>query len=143
VQLTQADRPPTRPDGPRPGDSTVRAYPPDSPLYKSQKPHSPCPNQIWHLWTVRPSRPDGPHYNSGTVPRAASSGQDCGRSGPRPRWSAVQMNRTCSKWTDYGPHWRIADGPPSRPGRSAHPKTLHFSNTLLKGFLTHENLKRC
>jgi hypothetical protein len=31
VQLTQANRPPTRPDGPRPGDSTVRAYPPDSP----------------------------------------------------------------------------------------------------------------
>jgi hypothetical protein len=85
VQLTQADRPPTRPDGPRPRDSTVRAYPPDSPYYKSQKPHNPCPNHIWHLRTVRPSRPDGPHYNSGTVPRAASSGQDCGRYGPKAR----------------------------------------------------------
>jgi hypothetical protein len=31
VELTQADHPPTRPDGPRPGDSTVWAYPPDSP----------------------------------------------------------------------------------------------------------------
>jgi hypothetical protein len=34
---------------------------------------------------VRPSRPDGSHYNSGTVSRAASSGQDCGRSGPKVR----------------------------------------------------------
>jgi hypothetical protein len=57
---------------------------------------------------------------------------------PRPERSAVQMNRTCPKWTDFGPHWRITDGPPLRPGRSAHPKTLHFSNKLLKEFLTHE-----
>jgi hypothetical protein len=34
---------------------------------------------------VRPTRPDDPHYNSGTVPRAAFSGQDCGRSGPKAR----------------------------------------------------------
>jgi hypothetical protein len=67
------------------GVSNVRTYPPDSPYNKSQKPHSPSPNQIWHLRTVRPSRSDGPHYNSGTVPRAASFGQDCGRSSPKAR----------------------------------------------------------
>jgi hypothetical protein len=56
----------------------------------------------------------------------------------RPGRSTVQMNRTCPKWTDFEPHWRIADGPPTRPGRSAHPKTWHFSSKLLKGFLTQE-----
>jgi hypothetical protein len=112
------------------------------------------------LWTVRSTNP-----KNHTVPAQTKFGT-CGRStqqgqtvrtiirgpcreqpslvrtadgpAPRPGRSAVQMNRTCLKWTDFGPHWRIADSPPTRPGRSAHPKTWHFSNKLLKGFLTDE-----
>jgi ATP-dependent phosphoenolpyruvate carboxykinase len=94
VVLTHADRPPTRPDGPRPGsqycsdlssEQSVVQIPKTTQLLS--KPNlAPA-----DLRTVRPSRPAGPHYNSGTVPRAASSGQDHGRSSPK-AWTVRSTN---------------------------------------------------
>ena len=52
------------------------------------------PNIVWAgtVWflgivlrIVRPTQPDGPRYNSGTGPKPAFSGHDCGRSGPKAR----------------------------------------------------------
>jgi hypothetical protein len=97
-----------------------------------------CPNHIWHLRTVRSSKPDGPHYNSGTVPKAAFSGQDCGRSGPKARTvrSAKEPHRSkvVRLRTPLVDHGRSALK--TRTVRAS--KTLHFSNKLLKEYLTRE-----
>jgi hypothetical protein len=137
-QLTRADRPPTRPDGLRPETvlsglilQTVRST-------NRKKTHSPCPNHIWHLRTVRSSKPDGPHYNSGTVPKAVFSGQDCGWSGPKARTvrSAKEPHRSevvrlRTPLVDRG-----RSTLKTRTVRAS--KTLHFSNKLLKEYLTRE-----
>jgi hypothetical protein len=51
-------------------------------------------------------------------------------SAPRPGRSTVQRNRTCPKWSDFGPNWWIANGPPSRPRRSAHPRLCTFQSSF-------------
>jgi hypothetical protein len=48
----------------------------------------------------------------------------------RPGRSAVQRNKIGPKWSDFRPLWWIEDGPPSRPGRSAHPRLCTFQTSL-------------
>jgi hypothetical protein len=76
---------PTRPDGPRPGSQYCPGLSSGQSVVQIPKTTQSLPKPIWHLRTVRPTRPDGPHNNSGTVPRAAFSGQDCRRSSPKAR----------------------------------------------------------
>jgi hypothetical protein len=76
---------PTRPDSPRPGSQYYPGLSSRQSVVQIPKTTQSLPKLVWHLWTVRPIRPDGPHNNSGTAPRAAFSGQDCGRSGPKAR----------------------------------------------------------
>jgi hypothetical protein len=90
------------------------------------------------MQTVRPSKPDGPHYNSGTDPKAVFSGQDCGRSDPKARTVRSAKEQDMSEVV-------ILRTPLVDRGQSAFKtqtvrtsKTLHFLNKLLKEFLTHE-----
>jgi hypothetical protein len=88
--------------------------------------------------TVRPSKPDGPHYNSGTVPKAVFSSQDCGRSGPKARTVRGAKEQDLSEVVRLRTPLvdRERSALKTRTVRAS--KTLHFSNKLLKGFLTHE-----
>jgi hypothetical protein len=79
------------------GVSIVRAYPPDSPEYKSQKPHSPCPNQFG---TYGQSALQGQMVHTiiqGLCREQPSLVRTADGLAPRPGRSAVQMNRTSPK----------------------------------------------
>jgi hypothetical protein len=136
--LTRADRPPIRPDGPRP-ETVLSGLVPRTVRSTNLKNHTvpvqtifdTCGLSARHSRTVR-TIIQGLTRNQPSLVRTAD--------GPtlRPGRSAVQRNKIAPKWSDFGPLWWIADGPPSRPGRSAHPRLCNFSNVLLKEFLTQE-----
>jgi hypothetical protein len=124
--LTQADRPPIRPDGPRP-ETVLSGLVPRTVHSTNLKNHTvpvqtifdTCGLSARHTRTVR-TIIHGLTRNQPSLVRTAD--------GPalRPGRSAVQRNKIAPKWSDFGPLWWIADGPPSRLGRSAHPRLCNF-----------------
>jgi hypothetical protein len=64
---------------------TIHSTNPKNHTVPAQTKFGTCGQSALQGRTVRPTRPDSPHNNTGTVPRAAFSGQDCGWSGPKVR----------------------------------------------------------
>jgi hypothetical protein len=117
--LTQADRPPIRPDGPRPETvlsglvpRTVRSTNLQNHTVPVQTIFDTCGLSARHSRTVR-AIIQGLTRNQPSLVRTADGPQCTGT-----RW--------LPKWSDFGPLWWIADGPPSRSGRSAHPRLCNF-----------------
>ena len=115
--LTRADRSPIRPDGPRP--ETVRSIIPKNHTVPTQTIFGTCGLSAHQSRTIR-TIIQGLSRNQHSLVRTAD--------GPalRPGRSAVQRNKIGPKWSDFGPLWWIADGPPSRLGWSAHPRLCIF-----------------
>jgi hypothetical protein len=87
----------------------------------------------------RPRLTGGPSaYNSGTDPKPPSSGQDCGRSGPKARTvrSAIEHRVNTNGQTLDLLEDRGRSAPKGRTVRAT--KTSQISNMLLNELLTHE-----
>jgi hypothetical protein len=122
--------PPMRPDGPRPETvlsglilRTVRSTNPKNHTVPAQTIFGTCglsAQQSRMVHTII----QGLYRKQPSLVRTADA------PALRPGRSAVQRNKIGSKWSDFGPLWWIADGPPSRPERSAHPRLCTFQTSF-------------
>jgi hypothetical protein len=129
-QLTRAGRPTTRPDRPRP-ETVLSGLILRTVHSTNRKNHTVPVQTIFGTCglSAHPSRTvrtiiQGLSRKQPSLVRTANSLV------LRPGRSAVQKNHIGLKWSDFGPLWWIADGPPSRPGRSAHPRLCTFQTSF-------------